>query len=221
MTEPKITPDARKLLATLVKKQDRAWFAAHKDEFSAKLTEPVRAVLSGIGPRVMKSFPDVENHEPKVYRIYRDVRFSKDKSPYKDHVAGELDLGPASVYFHVDSKDCFAAVGPWMMEPEQLKSFRAALAHTDLGPALAKETARLVKAGFEHTSIGQLSRAPAGIAPNHPCIELLRHKGWCVVLPKPALKNLVDGTLPAFLAKHLEKVKPALALVQKAMSFRP
>lgn len=91
MAEPKITPDARKLLATLVKKQDRAWFAAHKDEVTAKLTEPVRAVLSGIGPRVMKSFPD--------------------------HVAGELDLGPASVYFHVDPKDCFAATGPWMMEP--------------------------------------------------------------------------------------------------------
>jgi uncharacterized protein (TIGR02453 family) len=223
MTEskPVITPEAQKFIATLAKKQDRAWFSTRKDDLQELLHGPVEAVLKETGARLMDVFPAVEDSAPKVFRIYRDVRFSKDKSPFKDHVGGQLSIGRFGIYFHVDGKDVFGAVGPWQMEPAELKAFRAAIVDTDVGPALLKETRKLVKAGFEHMSVGELARAPAGISPTHPCIELLRHKGYALMLPRPTSKMLLDGTLPAFLAKHLKTAKPALDLVAKAMSYRP
>jgi uncharacterized protein (TIGR02453 family) len=221
MAKPVITPAARKLLADLVKKQDRAWFAGKKDAFRELLVEPLLAVLTEIGPRVMDAFPAVEDAEPKIFRIYRDVRFSKDKSPFKDHVAGQLPLGPTNLYLHVDTKHVFAAVGPWMMEPADLKGFRAAIAHTDLGAALWKETQRLEKAGYEIHSHDTLTRAPAGFDPAHPYVELLKRKGYAIVLPQPPAKSLVDGTLPKVVAASLVKTKTALEMVRKAMSFRP
>jgi uncharacterized protein (TIGR02453 family) len=214
--KPAITKDAQKFLATLVKKQDREWLKARKEEFEALLVQPVTQVLQEAGPLLMGAFPEVEDKEPKIFRIYRDIRFSKDKRPFKDHVGGELDLGPTSLYFHVGVDEVFAAVGPWMMEPDELKRYRAALADTPLGPALLRETQKLEKAGYELHSFDKLVKAPAGIAADHAVIELLRHKGYALVMPKPRAKALTDGTLPAFLAAAVIKAKPALDLVTKA-----
>ncbi len=213
---PRITPEARKLLGQLVKKQDRAWFAKNKERFHALLTASVEAVLREAGPLLMRAFPAVEDAQPKVFRIYRDIRFSKDKSPFKDHVGGELSLGPASLYLHVGVEEVFGAAGPWILEPEALKRFRAAVAGSAAGPALLKETHKLIAAGYELHSHDKLARAPAGVDPAHPCIELLRHKGYALVLPRPSSKTLVDGSLPRTLAEHVIKAKRALDLVAAA-----
>lgn len=217
---PCITPEAQRFIAELARRQDRAWFATRKGELAALLHEPVAQILRETGARLIGVFPGVEDAAPKVFRIYRDVRFSKDKSPFKDHVGGTLGTGAFGVYFHVEGKDVFGAVGAYDMDPAQLKRYRAAVAGTALGPSLLAETGKLLRQGFELMSIDTLARAPAGVDPAHPCIGLLRHKGYALVLPRPSNKALVDGTLPELLAAQLKKAKAALALVDRAMAAR-
>ncbi|MBI1948367.1 MAG: DUF2461 domain-containing protein [Deltaproteobacteria bacterium] len=217
---PRVTPEAQRFIAELARRQDRAWFSTRKDQLAALLHGPVEQILRETGARLIGAFPGVEDAVPKVFRIYRDVRFSKDKSPFKDHVGGTLGTGAFGVYFHVEGKDVFGAVGAYDMDPAQLKRYRAAVASSSLGPSLLAETGKLLRQGFELMSIDTLARAPAGVDAAHPCIELLKHKGYALVLPRPSKKALVDGSLPDLLAAQLKKARPALTLVDRAMAAR-
>ena len=101
-----------KFFRTLAKNQTRAWFQAHKDEFENGYNHPMKALLSDVHDAIDSSFPHVDLEEPRVFRIYRDVRFSKDKSPYKTHVGGVIPVKrtakmtevPIALYFHVDHR---------------------------------------------------------------------------------------------------------------------
>ena len=169
----------------------------------------------------MDAFPAVEDAAPRVFRIHRDVRFSKDKSPYKDHVGGTLAIGQSLVYVHVDGGDVWAAVGVYDPTPAQLTAFRAAVGSTDLGPTLLAESERLEKRGYEVMSIDSLARAPAGWSPTHPCIRLLRMKGYALKLPTLTKASRADGSLGAAIAGHVVAAQNALALAEQAFAHRP
>src|SRR4029453_17142710 len=72
----------------LQKRQSREWFAKHKTEYEAGFVKPMAALLREAARALERSYPDCELDQPKVFRIHRDVRFSRDKSPYKTHIAG-------------------------------------------------------------------------------------------------------------------------------------
>src|SRR6266850_681663 len=98
-----------KFFRTLAKNQNRDWFQAHKEEFEEGWQRPMTALLSDVRGAIDKSFPHCDLAEPKIFRIYRDVRFSKDKSPYKTHIGGVIPIErtgkmtevPMALYFHV------------------------------------------------------------------------------------------------------------------------
>ena len=182
---------------------------------------PLLAVLKDAGAGLMDAFPAVEDATPRVFRIHRDVRFSKDKSPYKDHVGGTLALGQGLLYVHIDGDDVWAAVGVYDPTPAQLLAFRAAVGSTDLGPALLQESERLEARGYALMSIDSLARAPAGWSPAHPCIRLLRMKGWALKLPALPKKARSDGNLGVVVAGHVVAAKRAIALAEQAFSHRP
>jgi uncharacterized protein (TIGR02453 family) len=216
-----ITPEAQRFIAELGRRQDRAWFLPRKDELKRLLHEPVLAVLKETGARLLDAFPAVEDVAPRVFRIHRDVRFSKDKAPYKDHVGGTLQLEPnVTLYVHVDGDGVFAAVGAYQMEPATLQTFRRALADTPLGPKLLAATRVLTAQGFVHMSIEALTRAPAGLRPTHPVIELLRHKGYTLKLPPPPPATLRNGQLPGFVAAQVLTALPALRLLRASLAAR-
>ncbi|MDP2342857.1 MAG: DUF2461 domain-containing protein [Deltaproteobacteria bacterium] len=215
--EPRFLPEGRAFLKELARRQDREWFAPRKEEFKALLEEPMRALVTGLGPLLLDTFPAVEDATPKVFRIYRDTRFAKDKSPFKNHVAGELSLGRVGFYVHVGVDDAFAAVGMWQMEPDALKRYRANLVDNDaVGDALLKETQALEKKGFKLMSFDELTRAPTGVSPDHPRIQLLKHKGWAVALPMADV-DVAAGGLPAVLAAKVRQTSKAIALFEKAL----
>ena len=93
----------------LRKNQNREWFAAHKSEFEEGWQKPMKALLHDAHARLDEAYQHCDLDEPKVFRIFRDVRFSKDKTPYKTHVAGILPLKrtakmletPFALYFHI------------------------------------------------------------------------------------------------------------------------
>jgi uncharacterized protein (TIGR02453 family) len=182
-----------KFFKALAKKNDRAWFQAHKSEFEEGWNAPMKLLLSEVREAIDGAYAHCDLDEPKVFRIFRDVRFSKDKSPYKTHIGGVVPLKrrgkkitdlPMALYFHVGANEIFGAAGHYMMEPESLQRFRAAVADDTRGKELDRILSRLAKKGFPPDSHEALKRVPKGFDPEHPRAEMLKRKGLVVGYPK-------------------------------------
>jgi uncharacterized protein (TIGR02453 family) len=116
----------------------------------------------------------LEFGEGKVFRPYRDVRFSKDKSPYKTSIAATLSAG-GYVQFSADGLG--AGCGMYVMAPDQLDRYRRAVADNRKGRELVELVAKIRKRGIEVTGHDELKTAPKGYPKDHPRIDLLRCKG--------------------------------------------
>lgn len=176
----------------LSKNNRKNWFDAHKAEFEDGWNQPMKLFLSDVKKAIDRAYPHCDLDEPKVFRIFRDVRFSKDKSPYKTHIGGCLPLRrggrkatdlPMALYFHVGAIEIFGAAGHYMMQPESLERFRAAVAAASSGAELDGIVRRLARKGFVTGSHEQLKRVPKGFDPDHPRAELLKRKGLVVTFP--------------------------------------
>src|SRR2546423_630471 len=108
----------------------------------------------------------------RLFRPYRDIRFSADKSPYKTYCAAHLE----NAYLSLNADGIYAGRGQYMLEPEPLKRFREAVMDETQGPQLEKLVAGLEKKGYE-VSGEMLKRAPRGYPNDHPRVRFLRSKG--------------------------------------------
>jgi uncharacterized protein (TIGR02453 family) len=184
-----IPPRAGRLIAELAHRQDRDWYAAHKTDIDRLVYAPLRELFTEAKPKLMRLY----RGQPltiKIFRIHRDVRFSKDKSPFKDHASGVLMVGhnaepgtaAGALYLQI-GPDEGAAAGMWAMGPEDLARHRRALLDERSGRHLEKLLRPLVASGYRIISAAQLSRAPKGVDPLHPRAALLRHKGLALDFP--------------------------------------
>lgn len=149
---------------------ERSWWLANKDRFDAEIKAPMQLLLDAVAP-AGSSF--------HVFRMNRDVRFSKDKSPYKLAHAGVTEReGGATLYVQLSKAGLFVGGGVYHPAKDQLARYREAVDDDSSGPALAAAVAKVRKAGVDVGS-GEdvLVRAPKGFAPDHPRIDLLRWKG--------------------------------------------
>jgi len=112
--------------------------------------------------------------EGKVFRPYRDVRFSKDKTPYKTNIAATMTKGG---YISLSADGLFTGTGYYMMAKDQLAKFRAAIDDDKTGRQLEKTIAKLAGADIEVTAHDRVKTSPRGYSADHPRIELLRMKG--------------------------------------------
>lgn len=205
----------------LALRQDREWFKAHKADYEALWETPMHAFLEALKGPVATLFPDVKRTTPKVFRIYRDTRFSKDKSPYKTHASAVVPLFPGGMmervglYFELGPAP-FVACGRWMMEPPVLKRFRRAVADDALGAPFAKAVAKHVAQGFEVASQKQLKRVPKPWPKEHPRGELLRHTGFAYSFPTPGEDLIESPEFVRWAVDHLRKVAPVLRWVEAA-----
>ncbi|CAM3982131.1 DUF2461 domain-containing protein [Smaragdicoccus niigatensis] len=168
----------------------KAFWTAHKDTYEGAIKKPFEALVAELGP---------EFGEAKIFRPYRDVRFAKDKSPYKTNQGAWF--GESSVYVHIDAAGLMVAAGYWETASDQVGRLREAVAAEISGTELEGIIADLEQAGFE---VGgeQLTRVPAGYPKDHPRADRLRFKtltarktfgapAW-LATPK-AKKHIVDG----------------------------
>ncbi len=212
-----------KFFKALAKNQKKEWFEAHKEDFETGWNAPMLALMTELYDRIDGAYPDVELTAPKRFRIYRDVRFSKDKSPYKTHVAGVIGVktgkegmgGPAALYFHVGEADYggatsgpFAGAGVWMTDPPALAKLRAAIVDDESGAELAKLLKALEKKGYAKDAHQALARVPRGFDAEHPRAELLKLKGLIVSFPKAAPSLLTSRKLVDHLATQARAVAP-------------
>jgi uncharacterized protein (TIGR02453 family) len=155
----------------------KAYWTAHRRVWEDDVRDPMQALADELAP---------EFGTPKLFRPYRDVRFSKDKTPYKTHQGVVLHAegrGTGSVYVQLSADGLRVSGGCWRLQPDQVDRYRRAVADDVQGPRLAEEVGRLRGAGW--TIDGErLVRAPRGYPADHPRVELLRHKslhasqGW-------------------------------------------
>ncbi len=197
---------------------DRDWFRAHRAEYDEGWASPMGALLAEVRDRIAGSYRGLSLGLPKVFRIHRDVRFSKDKSPYKTHVAGLVAVAReearapgepvAAIYFHVGVEERFAGTGIWTMQPETLRRFRAAVADPRRGAELARILAPLVERGFTISAAETLRRVPPGIDPEHPRAPLLRMKGLVAAPADVPRRLLTSPDLAGWLADRARTSAP-------------
>ena len=175
------------------------------------------ALLAAVHERIDQYFPHHALAAPKIFRINRDVRFSKDKAPYKTHIGGYIALdggqgpsAPMGLYFHVSHEEIFAAAGHYMMLPPQLARFRAAVLDDQTGTTLTRLLAPLLHAGFTVGSHEVLQRVPRGVDPAHPRADLLKRKGLIVTFPTLPRPLLVSPKLVPWLATHVKRSVPLI-----------
>ena len=130
----------------------------------------MKALLAEVREKLAPRYAHEEIAAPKVFRIHRDVRFSKDKAPYKTHIGGYLGVdgsaagpgGAAALYVHVAADELFVCAGQYMMDGEQLKRFRAAVVDAKRGKELgdaARARSRAPASPSSRTSSCNASRA--------------------------------------------------------------
>jgi uncharacterized protein (TIGR02453 family) len=201
---------------TLARNQTREWFAAHRREYEEGWLAPMKALLADVRERIDPLFPRHPLSVPKVFRIHRDIRFSKDKSPYKTHIGGYVAIEgagdppsvPVAVYVHVGPKDVFAAAGHYMMDGPQLARFRDAVVDDARGATLAGILKRLERAGFTVGAREMLARVPRGFDRGHPRADLLRRKGLTAHFPAPPRELLVKPRFADWLVAHVRRAAP-------------
>ena len=201
----------------LARNNERSWFLAHKEEFEAGWNAPMKLLLADVRAAIDRAYPRCDLGEPSVFRIFRDVRFSKDKSPYKTHLGGFIPLQragkkaterPMALYFHVGADETLAAAGHYMMEPASLQRFREAVADDTRGRELARIVTRVEKKGFVPGAHESLKRVPKGYDPAHPRAEMLRRKGLIVRFPPPPPELLTSPRLTRWLVDHSKVAAP-------------
>lgn len=143
----------------------KTYWTAHKAVYEQQVRAPMETLLRELEP---------EFGAGKIYRPYRDVRFSPDKSPYKTAIGASLDDGG---YVQLSAHGLAAGCGMYLMAPDQLARFRAAVADDDTGAGLDRLTAALRGQKIEVTAHDRLRTAPRGYPRDHPRAELLRLKG--------------------------------------------
>jgi uncharacterized protein (TIGR02453 family) len=142
----------------------KAFWTAHKHVYEESVRAPLEALVAELAP---------EFGGAKLFRPYRDVRFAKDKSPYKTHQGAWF--GETSLYLHVSAAGLLVAGGYWDTAPDQIERMRRAVDDDVAGAELERAVAAVRKAGFEIEG-QRLVRVPAGFAKDHPRVDLLRYK---------------------------------------------
>jgi uncharacterized protein (TIGR02453 family) len=143
----------------------RSYWLAHKTTYDECVLAPMQALLAELEP---------EFGAGKIFRPYRDVRFSKDKTPYKTHIGATLAGGG---YVQLSASGLAAGSGRWHLDPDELARYRDAVADDVSGVRLAAIVAELRAAGSDLASRDALKTVPRGYPKDSPRAELLRQKG--------------------------------------------
>lgn len=182
----------------------REWFQPRKSVFDEQVKRPMLELVTALNSEIERFAPlHVTEPESAIYRIYRDTRFSKDKKPYKTHIAAYfprrgMDRHTASGYYvGVSHKEVAVGGGLYMPTPEILLAVRNRIAerHAEFGKIVQSKALRKL-VGELHGE--QLSRIPKGFAADHPAAELLRYKQFFFYVKLPpdlATSRTVQGEI--------------------------
>ena len=195
---PDFVTDARSFLRELRQNNDRDWFQAHKSRYDTALRDPALELLDRLAPRIAELLPGTV--ATKLFRPHRDVRFSKDKTPYTTHLhmLWTTDTGgrqPVGWFFGINPEQVRMGGGAMGFEKGVLDDWRARVAEDG---AAVEATIREVEARGFTRSEPALKRVPAPYEQDHPQGDLLKRKGMTLWRDLEPGDDLDDSLMAAF-----------------------
>ena len=213
---PGFSSEAISFLRGLERNNKREWFQPRKHIYEEHVRAPLEALVNAINGEFADFLPRYVTPVKKAtFRIYRDTRFSKDKRPYKTHVAATFylqSLGKAAgpcFYFHFTHKELLVFAGVYMPEREELLAIRNLLAerHQEFCQIMRGNTLRKCMGELQGE---QLSRVPKGFDKDHPAEDLIRRKQWF-------LESTLTGDLitsPRMLPEIMTRFRAAAPMIE-------
>jgi uncharacterized protein (TIGR02453 family) len=205
----------RKFLRDLGRNNEKAWFDAHRAEYEQYYLEPAKAFVEVVGPKLEKFAPNIV-WDPRVngsiFRVNRDIRFSTDKTPYRDHIdlwfwEGQRRTAVSGFFLRIRDKSIHLGAGSHGFSKELLVSYRRALADEEAAKSLASLTKRLERAGYE---LGgkTYKKPPRGFASRAVARDLVLHSALWVSAERRSPPELASSRFAAYCAREWKKMAP-------------
>jgi uncharacterized protein (TIGR02453 family) len=215
-----------KFLKDLKKNNNKPWFDKNRKVYEAAKVDFAYFIQAVIDQHCKKDV-SIKTLIAKdcMFRINRDIRFSKDKSPYKSNFGASINKGgrkamnSAGYYFHLEPGNCFAGGGLYIPMPDELKKVRQEIDYNFSGfkKIIGSKKFKLVYGDLDKSAEFLLSRVPKGYMPDNPAADYLRLKSYIAMVKVGdadlASKNLVKKTVAAFEALH-----PLIEFINEAIS---
>ena len=205
-------------LRDLAAHNDRAWFEANRPRYREHVLAPAVRFILDFGPRLRRISPhfraDPRPTGGSLFRIHRDTRFSKDKSPYKTHIGVQFrheaatDVHAPGFYLHIEPENVFAAVGLWRPDAAALQRVRQAIVANPESWRQVLDDARFARTFALRGEV--LSRAPRGYDAGHALIGDIRRKEFVAVA---AIPPKIAGS-PEIVARYAEVCRAGSGLMR-------
>lgn len=211
-------PELFDFLLELRFNNNRPWFQANKPRYEALVRQPFLGFIEALNPGLQKMNPAYVANEKSLFRIYRDTRYSADKTPYKAHIAaqfrfmGNRDVHAPGFYLHLEPEACYIGGGIWMPEAEAVKRIRAVIDRQD-------HRWLKVRKQVAFSDEDKLKRPPKGFEADHPLIEDLKLKsyitGFTLSEAEVCSPDFLETTLT-----HFRKVDKLVRLLNEVLDFQ-
>jgi uncharacterized protein (TIGR02453 family) len=213
-------------LKELAAHNDRDWFQANKESYQEDVKEPSLRFIVDFADHLKKISPhfraDPRGNGGSLFRIHRDTRFSKDKSPYKTHTGIQFrheagkDAHAPGYYLHLEPGNCFVGLGIWHPDGATLRKIREGLVE-DVSGWKKSVGGKAFRDRLELTG-DSLKRPPRGFDPEHPLVEDLKRKDFIAVAPLTDEAVVAEGFLMEF-NKLCKAGTPFMALLAKTLEI--
>ncbi|HZD96369.1 MAG TPA: DUF2461 domain-containing protein, partial [Candidatus Sulfotelmatobacter sp.] len=224
-TFPGFSPDALSFLRALKRNNRREWFQPRKEKYESLIKAPMCELVECLNHEFARFAPQyITAPQKAVYRIYRDTRFSKDKTPYKTHISAifprsnAVKREGAVFYFHFTEKELLVFGGVWGPDRDELLAYRNLIqeSHEELAEILREPKLRRTFGALQGE---QLSRMPKGFPVDHPAEGLLRQRQWYLEHTMD-VKVVSSSKLPQELARRFELMTPFLEFMNRPFARR-
>ena len=216
--------DTVRFLEDLEDNNNRAWFQENKHRYDSDVLDPALAFIGAMGPllaRVSECFTAIPKRMGgSLMRVYRDTRFSRDKTPYKTNIGIQFrheqgkDVHAPGYYLHIETTGCFLGAGMWHPEPAALKAIRERIAEH---PDAWRKVLRSRRFKSEFTFAGNsLKRPPRGFAPDLPHLEDIKRKDF-IGVSDFSIERAAGAGFPEEVAERFARATPLMAFLCTAV----
>ena len=221
-------------LRHLKRNNKREWFQANRETYDNEVLQPLKLLVEEVDVRLGHFAPEfVGDPKRSIFRIYRDVRFSKDKSPYKTHAASwfkhrnashgvgsETHGGGAGFYFHLEPGGSLVAGGIWMPPRPTLNQLRDSIAAKPTEFAKSMNGTAFKRRFGKLSEESMLTRLPRGFAPGHPAERWLRYQSF-TVHAMLSDSEVLDRRVVDRIEKDYKTMLPFVRWLNRALGYQP
>ncbi len=218
--------DTFKFLKDLENNNKKEWFEEHRETYEEKVLQPSLSFIVEMGERLSSIAPDIvaiPKTDKSIFRIYKDIRFSKDKTPYKTHIGiffwegKRKKLENPGFYLQLNKNSIFVAGGLYIFPKDLLKSYRDAVVDPKKGSELRRIIKKITRNGLYKVGDTHYKKVPRGYDPKHPNAELLLYNGIHAFCEVPLPKVIYSSDFREYCYKIFKDYSPLHAWVRSYM----